>query len=74
MQKVHQWAKDNNFLKNQKFSLSGRFIAPINTAWEDIKLSPELTKTLRKVEKLINDTELQKTLDKYNLSYDNERY
>lgn len=61
IESMHKWVKENNLLKNQKFSLTGKFLHPTEVTWNDLKLSDELQGTLNKLTKLVNDTELKKT-------------
>lgn len=58
---MHNWTKEHNLLRNQKFSLSGKFLRPTELDWDDLKLSNELQDTLNKLNKLINNTELKKS-------------
>ena len=48
------YAKEYNFLKNEKFSVSGEFIDEQTIEWEDLKLEPEVKDKLKKLESLIS--------------------
>jgi len=47
------YAKEYNFLKNEKFSVSGEFIDAQTIEWDDLKLEPEVKDRLKKLESLI---------------------
>jgi len=46
--KVQQWVKDNNFLKGEKFALSGEFLDETSDEWSDIVLDNEIEDPIRK--------------------------
>jgi len=48
------YAQENNFLRNEKFSVTGEFLDEQTITWEDLKLSNSIKDKLRKVESLIS--------------------
>ena len=54
------YAQENNFLRNEKFSVSGDFLDDQTVDWEDLKLSASVKDRLKKLESLIakNDPSL----------------
>jgi len=50
---VHQWSKENNFLKGEAFSLCGEFLPRGDTGWADVFLSDKNMKPIKRaVDKL----------------------
>lgn len=47
------YAHENNFLKNEKFSVSGEFLDEQTIEWEDLKLTASIKDKLKKLESLI---------------------
>jgi SpoVK/Ycf46/Vps4 family AAA+-type ATPase len=50
-----EWSKNNNFLKGEKFTLSGEFLAKTSETIDDVILEEENAKPVRSVIKLINE-------------------
>lgn len=48
------WAKENNFLKNEAFALSGEFLSRSNDTWDNIFLEPHNKESVDRVLKLFN--------------------
>ena len=46
--KVQQWVKDNNFLKGEKFALSGEFLDESEDEWSDIVLNNDIVSPIKK--------------------------
>jgi len=46
--KVQQWVKDNNYLKGEKFALSGEFLDETEDEWSDIVLDDKIENPIRK--------------------------
>ncbi len=57
---ISSYAQENNFLKNEKFSISGEFLDDQTIEWEDLKLNADIKDKLKKLESLItkNDSKL----------------
>jgi len=55
--KIEQYAKDNNMLKGEKFTISGEFIDAHNLTWEDLKLSTTIKERLKHLDYLIQNNE-----------------
>ncbi len=51
--KVHEWAKENNFLKGEKFALSGEFIPTTNKKWDDVILDKDRRDVIEKSTKAV---------------------
>jgi AAA+ superfamily predicted ATPase len=49
MGRIHKWATDNNFLKNEKFSLSGEFLQKTDDDWDNLILNESQKKTLHSI-------------------------
>ena len=49
MGRIHKWATDNNFLKNEKFSLSGEFLQKTDDTWDNLILNESQKKTLHSI-------------------------
>lgn len=45
---IHKWVEENNFLKREKFSLSGEFLDKSEDDWDNLILKPETKDILRK--------------------------
>lgn len=58
--KINQYARDNNMLKGEKFTISGEFIDTHDISWEDLKLSSTIKDRLKHLDYLIqnNDQDL----------------
>ncbi len=52
---MHKWAKENNFLKGESFSLGGQFIEKTDTNWDSVFLSSTNEKALKRTVSLINE-------------------
>lgn len=50
---IRTYASENNFLKNEKFSVSGEFLDDQTITWDDLKLTAPIKDTLKKLESLI---------------------
>ena len=50
---LHSWVKTNNHLKNEKFSLTGKFIEKTDETWDDIVLNEDIKKAVIRVEKVL---------------------
>ena len=48
LNKVHGWAKENNFLKGEKFALSGEFIPASGKVWKDLVLKESIVDVIQK--------------------------
>ena len=49
LDKVHKWVKENNFLKNEKFALSGEFLEKdLNEGWDGLILDTETKEVIMK--------------------------
>ncbi len=48
LDEIHKWAQDNNFLKGEKFSLSGEFLDKSEDGWDNLILKSEMKDVLRK--------------------------
>ena len=48
LDKVHVWAKENNFLKGEKFALSGEFIPRSDKSWDDVVLDKDKVDVVQK--------------------------
>lgn len=57
LQKTHDWAKENNFLKGQKFGLSGEFIPATNKSWDDVMISKENETVVKRALKTVEDAD-----------------
>lgn len=55
MEKCWEWVRQNNFLKGEAFSLTGKFIKRKGQKLDDVFLEPENRKALERAIKLIND-------------------
>ncbi len=53
--KSWEWARENNFLKGEAFSLTGDFISKTDITWEDIMLKEENISAMTKASRLLND-------------------
>lgn len=51
---ISLYAKENNFLKGEKFSVSGIFLDDQTATWDDLKLSNNIKDKLKKLESLIS--------------------
>lgn len=56
-QKIEQYAKDNNMLKGEKFTISGEFIDTHNLTWDDLKLSTTIKERLKHLDYLIQNND-----------------
>ena len=52
---VHAWAKENNFLKGEKFALNGEFIGESEEGWDDLVIDKSLERTLKNSMKVFNE-------------------
>lgn len=48
LEKVHHWAKENNFLRGEKFALSGEFIKSSKKGWDDVILDSKVKDVVRR--------------------------
>lgn len=53
--KMSEWAKENNFLKGESFSLGGQFIEKTDIGWDSVFLSSLNETTLKRTVSLLND-------------------
>lgn len=60
--KVHQVAKENNFLKGEKFALSGEFLTKGTQNWNDIILNDGLLTSVQKSIKVLEKKERSRGL------------
>lgn len=51
--KAHTWAKENNFLKGEKFALSGEFIPRSEKTWDDVILDKDRKDVIQKSTKAV---------------------
>ena len=52
MNDIHVWVKENNFLRGEKFSLTGEFMTPSNKEWKDLYISTDNEKAIKRTIKL----------------------
>jgi len=52
---MYKWASDNNFLKGERFSLSGKFLKKTEDNWDSIFLSKTNEDSLKRTVKLLNE-------------------
>ena len=51
---VHNWVKENNFLKGEKFALNGEFIPKSEESFEDVIVEEDVKKTIKKSVSFLN--------------------
>lgn len=54
IQSVHKWVRDNNYLKGEKFCLSGEFLQKSDRKWDDLILEDKIKE---KIQKSVNHIE-----------------
>ena len=55
---VHKWVDENNYLKNEKFNLSGEFIeSEEDQNWDSVILTHTNKRAMKLIEKLVNEKE-----------------
>lgn len=54
LEEIHQWVRENNFLKGEKFALSGDFLEKTEDVWDDLILDDELKKIVRSAVSQLN--------------------
>ena len=52
---AHVWAKENNFLKGEKFALNGEFIGKSFEGWDDLVIDKSLERKLKSSIKVFNE-------------------
>lgn len=55
MTKVHEWVNENNFLRGEKFALSGEFIKKGSRTWDDIIADEKNTDAVKKSLKVLEN-------------------
>lgn len=60
--KVHRWVDENNYLKGEKFALSGEFIPQTGKNWDDIFVKDEIRDSVMKSMKVLDDVEKSRGL------------
>ena len=55
LNKVHAWAKENNFLKGEKFALSGQFIPTSEKTWDDVILDKDRKDVVQKSTRAVGE-------------------
>jgi len=56
LQKVHTWVDQNNYLRGEKFALSGEFIPTGNKEWDDIIADEKNIKAVKRGMKVLEPT------------------
>ncbi len=54
MDEIHTWVKDNNFLKGEKFSITGEFLQLNNKTWNDLYIDEKSEKIIKRAITMIN--------------------
>lgn len=54
MNDIHKWVDENNFLKGEKFSITGEFLQLNKKSWEDLYVDIDTEKTLKRLVKMSN--------------------
>jgi hypothetical protein len=52
---IKTWVDENNYLKNERFSLSGEFLAKTADQWDDLILEADVKKNLARTVKNLNE-------------------
>ncbi len=52
---VHKWVKENNYLKGEKFGISGEFLPKSEKVWDDVILDKDIKSPIVKAVKALND-------------------
>lgn len=52
---MHKWASENNFLKGERFALSGEFLKKTGDTWDSVFLTSENEKILKRTVALLNE-------------------
>lgn len=51
--KIHTWSRENNFLKGEKFALSGEFIPKSDKSWDDVVLDKDKQDVVQKATRAV---------------------
>ena len=47
LEKAHNWVKENNYLKGEKFALNGEFLPKTDVKWDDVILKEEIKNPIK---------------------------
>ena len=53
LEKIHKWVEENNFLKGEKFALSGEFITKGENKWDDVFLKGKQKEVIQNSVKIL---------------------
>lgn len=48
LESLEKWAKENNFLKKEKFALNGEFLPELSETWDDILVKKEIKEIIKR--------------------------